>query len=795
MIGIKPSSLRVPNFSRNFCAVSRTTTPAKRNWDPNEIYPSEPGQVRITGNTIRDGHQSLNGGLHRIDLHTQAAELIEKIRPPGMIYPGSEEIGGGTTIDFPLRFKGENPWRNMEMISSRMPNVPLSALIRSDSLCGYTVSPRDVARAFIKRYGECGIDIFRNFDAYNNIANHATIAQAVLDAGKHYQAAIVFTSHPDPTLYNVKWAGDLVKGFRDLGAHSICIKDMAGIASPALMKAWCSEIKSAVPELPLVIHSHYTTGFAPITYMQAIEGGANAIDCAISTLSGRSGHPSMEVFTKVLSEMGYDLGFDVDKAQEAMKDVAELYRQYHPHYEFCEMKMAGTVDYRVFEKGIPGGQISIFRNELIRNNMGHLFETVMDQIQTVRKEVGGVALVTPTADHVARQSTANAQDGLSQTGETSRLWPGYSEMLRGYLGKPLEPQDEKLQQMALLQWTQETLKNMDLNDDVKAELKAEIPEMVDIMWERVQPIMKKQRVQDLRDRIRHLNEIDNVKFSDRIAEAQAEIDELAVVVDSMESNAEERYEDFLATCPSNRDRDELISSFDGRAFAINLKRGFLNMDQFLELVKAACYCTICPSSVMPDGLERCKDEVEALSWEHDFELPPRESSEMLEWAILQSMFRSSQNIALNYFRYGKEKPEHWAPNPYPPQAELDSKARAPPLKVAPVMFPYVTKTTSIQPMVQTFSDAELQRVLGHEISQLNEMKAQLEEQRNAVPETAIREKNRDRKIEKLEHKIGILSGEIQDTLFTILNNCKSEEAGVYLLKDDSLEQLQARVGC
>jgi pyruvate/oxaloacetate carboxyltransferase len=229
---------------------------------------------------------------------------------------------------------------------------------------------------------------------------------------------------------------------------------MAGIASPSLIREWSDSIKSAIPEMPLVIHSHYTTGFAPLAYMQSIEVGANAVDLSISTLSGRSGHPSMEVFTKVLSDLGYNLGFDIEEAQNAMKEVADLYREYHKYYEFCEMKMAGSVDYRVFEKGIPGGQISIFRNELIRNNLGHLFDKVIDQIQDVRDQVGGVALVTPTSEHVARQSTLNAQDGLSKTEENSRLWPGYSEMLRGVMGRSLSKQDEKLQHRALLEWTQ-----------------------------------------------------------------------------------------------------------------------------------------------------------------------------------------------------------------------------------------------------------------------------------------------------------------------------------------------------
>merc|ERR1719473_1882297 len=490
------STLR-PNLNRIFYKYFTSTIPIERNWNPNKIYPSDKGHVRICGNTLRDGHQSLNGGLHRIDLLIKGAELIEKIRPKGMVFPGNEEIGGGTTIDFPLRFKGENPFRNMELLSSRLPNTPTACLIRSDSLCGYTINPRDIVKAFIRRYAECGIDIFRNFDAYNNVKNHETVAKSIIDSGKHYQAAITFTSHKDLTLYNKLWVADIARAFKDLGAHSIAIKDMAGIASPSLIREWSDSIKNAIPEVPLVIHSHYTTGFAPLVYMQSIEVGANAIDLSISTLSGRSGHPSMEVFTKVLSDLGYDLGFDVGEAQNYMKEVANLYREYHTYYEFCEMKMAGAVDYRVFEKGIPGGQISIFRNELIRNNLGHLFDKVIDQIQDVRDQVGGVALVTPTSEHVARQSTLNAQDNLSLTNENSRLWPGYSEMLRGVMGRSLSKQDEKLQRRALLEWTQEQLKNMDLDANVKEQLRKDINVLVEIMWNRVQPIFKMQRIEDL----------------------------------------------------------------------------------------------------------------------------------------------------------------------------------------------------------------------------------------------------------------------------------------------------------
>ena len=169
------------------CINTQSTVPSERNWDPKSLFPNEPGQVRVCGITMRDGHQSLNGGMHRIDLLEKAAVLFDKIRPPTMAYPGCEEIGGGTTVDFPLRFKGEHPFRNMERISQHLPNTPTSVLIRSDSLCGYNINPPDVVDAFITRYAQCGIDVFRVFDAYNNPENQRAVSQAVLKANKHYQ--------------------------------------------------------------------------------------------------------------------------------------------------------------------------------------------------------------------------------------------------------------------------------------------------------------------------------------------------------------------------------------------------------------------------------------------------------------------------------------------------------------------------------------------------------------------------------------------------------------------------------
>jgi hypothetical protein len=415
----------------------------------------------------------------------------------------------------------------------------------------------------------------------------------------------------------------------------------------------------------------------------------------------------MEVFTKVLSDLGYDLGFDVNKAQSCMKEVANLYREYHTYYEFCEMKMAGAVDYRVFEKGIPGGQISIFRNELIRNNLGHLFDKVIDQIQDVRDQVGGVALVTPTSEHVARQSTLNAQDGLSKTEKNSRLWPGYSEMLRGVMGRTLSKQDEKLQRRALLEWTREQLTKMEIKTSVKQELKKDVDFLVEIMWGRVQPILKMQRIEDLTNRLHHLKKIDSEKYKLAIEENESELLKLKELIGKNVSQLNETYVSFLAMKPSNEDFEGLLEDLKNTSFQKNLKENKLSKKQFLELIRASSFCTICPSSVMPDGLEDCKDEVESLAYKYDFEIPERNSVEFLEYALLQSMFRFAQDIALNYFRYHTKKRDHWPENPNPEQARNERKQYAPPERIDSVLFPFLTKSKNLQPHLQRFSTEEV----------------------------------------------------------------------------------------
>jgi len=801
MLTHKVGSLPLLKCTQRFLN-TQSTVPSERNWDPKTLFPNEPGQVRVCGITMRDGHQSLNGGLHRIDLLEKAAVLFDKLRPPTMKFPGVEEIGGGTTVDFPLRFKGEHPFRNMERLSSRLPNTPTSVLIRSDSLCGYNINPPDVVDAFITRYAQVGIDVFRVFDAYNNVENQKAVSRAVLAANKHYQAAITFTSHEDETLFNDGWVGHMAESFAKLGAHSICVKDMAGIASPHLMKKWVKAIKTAVPELPVHIHSHYTTGFSPITYLQAIEAGASAVDCGISTLSGRSGHPAMEVFNQTLYDLGYDLGWDYQEAQAAMKPIADLYREYHERYEFCEMKMAGAVDYRVFTQGIPGGQISIMRNELVRNGYGHLFDKVIDQIQRVRTQVGGVALVTPTSEHVARQSIVNAMNGQDETNDNAPLWPGYSEMLRGVMGRPPARPDPNLQKRALREWTVGMLKtelaHVGENDSVAQVVRDNVSNLVEFMWKFSEPVRNLRDAQDLEQRIAQLTKVDAKKYASQIAASKEKLAALKNHVASKEQDDE--YTLVLKCEPDTATYKSLVEG-TGAIGQLVAKQKTLAKEDFLKLVKASTMCTVCPSTILPDGMERSRKEIEQIAVDKEFgvedncDVPQRGTIEFEEWAILQCMFKHAQNIAQFWFQHNQKNPQFWDKN-FPAAFPFDREVEATSTPLNPVMYPYRTKVNRAerktpevidQPQVVEWSETELRRVLQFDVDQLKALEAKLKQVEQQKEENDNRRVLKQRSLAKIKKEIAGLQDVINKKLKSSIYNTQSHMAGYQVDVDQSIK--------
>lgn len=260
------------------------------------------------------------------------------------------------------------------------------------------------------------------------------------------------------------------------------------------------------------------------------------------------------------------------------------------------------------------------------------------------------------------------------------------------------------------------------------------------------------------------------------------------------SDLNETYISFLAMKPSNEDFESLLKDLKDASFLKNMTENKLSRKQFLELVRASSFCTICPSSVMPDGLEKCKDEVEALAYQYDFEIADRDSVEFLEYSLLQSMFRFSQNIALNYFRFHKKKLEHWPENPYPEQAEIDRKNYTPAARIDSIMFPFLTKSKSSQPHLQRFSKEEIMRVLNCEIVKLNEAKEKLEKLEKNKLGTLIRKKINEREKKKLFELITKTKSEIKKRLLETLESTEPKKHGITLMKNRSLFELQRQCG-
>lgn len=587
----------------------------------------------------------------------------------------------------------------------------------------------------------------------------------------------------------------MAESFASLGAHSICIKDMAGIASPYLMKKWVLAIKSAVPELPVHIHSHYTTGFSPITYIQAIEAGASAVDCGISTLSGRSGHPAMEVFNQTLYDMGYDLGWDYKQALESMKPIADLYREYHERYEFCEMKMAGSVDYRVFTQGIPGGQISIMKNELVRNGYGHLFDKVIDQIQFVRTQVGGVALVTPTSEHVARQSIVNAMNGQDETNDNSPLWPGYSEMLRGVMGRPPSSPDHNLQKRALREYTISLLKNMtdSYSDDILNKIRDDIPNLVEFMWNLSEPIRNLRDAQDLEKRIEQLTKVDAKKYEKQINESKEKLNQLK---NSNIANKEQddKYTLILKCEPDDNTYNKLINECGIIGKLVNDKK--LNKNDFLEIIKGSTMCTVCPSTILPNAMEKSRCEIEQIAVDKEFginddsNIPQRGSQEFEEWAILQCMFKHAQNIAQFWFQNNQNNPQFWDknfPNDFPFDRDDDLSTTTTTIQ-NPVMYPFRTKV-NIKPEkdeIIEWSNTELNRIFSNDIKKLNNLKERLSQIKLQKEENENRKVLKQRALNKTEKEIDDLEKMIKQKIKTSIYNTQSHQAGYNINVNESI---------
>ncbi|MGQ0557448.1 MAG: sodium-extruding oxaloacetate decarboxylase subunit alpha [Nitrospiraceae bacterium] len=360
------------------------------------ITPAAGKPVLITDVALRDGHQSLLATRMRTEDMLPIAQKLD-----GVGY-WSLEVWGGATFDTCLRFLKEDPWERLRALRATMPNTKLQMLLRGQNLVGYRHYADDVVERFIERSATNGIDVFRIFDALNDVRNLDRAVSEVKACGKHAEATICYTVSP---VHSIDRFVDLAKKLEDLGTDTICIKDMAGLLAPLDAYHLVRRLKAAV-KVPLHLHSHYTSGMASMTSLMAILGGLDMLDTSISPLAGGTSHPATETLVASLQNTPYDTGLELASFQP----ITEHFRTVRRKYRQFESDFTG-VDAEILMSQIPGGMLSNLAAQLTEQNALDRMKEVLDEVPRVRKEMGYPPLVTPTSQIVGTQATLNVLTG------------------------------------------------------------------------------------------------------------------------------------------------------------------------------------------------------------------------------------------------------------------------------------------------------------------------------------------------------------------------------------------------
>ncbi|MDQ6951474.1 MAG: sodium-extruding oxaloacetate decarboxylase subunit alpha [Mariprofundales bacterium] len=387
-------------------------------------------KLAITELALRDGHQSLLATRMRLD---DMLPICEKLDAIGY---WSIEAWGGATFDTCLRYLKEGPWVRLRELKKALPNTPLQMLLRGQNLLGYRHYADDVVKKFVDMSAANGIDIFRVFDAMNDLRNVRTAISQVKANGKHAEGTICFTTSPVHTLESFV---ELGRGFEAMGCDTIAIKDMAGLLTPDYTRRLISELKKAV-SVPLHLHIHATAGLAQMVQWEAVHAGCNIIDTAISPLSGGTSHPATEAMVAAFAGGEYDTGLDLI----ALQDIAAYFREVRKKYHRFESSFTG-VDTRVFINQIPGGMISNLANQLREQDSLDKMDAVLEEIPHVRKDFGYPPLVTPTSQIVGTQAVLNVVSGKKYSIITNET-KGY---LKGMYGRALGEINPDVRKLAL----------------------------------------------------------------------------------------------------------------------------------------------------------------------------------------------------------------------------------------------------------------------------------------------------------------------------------------------------------
>ena len=387
-------------------------------------------KIGVTEVVLRDAHQSLLATRFRYsDMEASLAQLDQ-------VGFWSVESWGGAIFDSCIRYLGEDPWERIRKIKSMMPNTPQQMLLRGQNLLGYKHYADDVVKKFVECSKSNGVDVFRVFDALNDPRNMYQAMQSVIEVEGHAQGTISYTTSPVHTID--LWV-DLAKNIQDMGAHSLAIKDMAGLLKPYVAFELVSKLKESL-EIPIHLHCHATTGMSVATGIKAIEAGLDNIDTSISSMSMTYGHSPTETIISILDGTNRETGLDLDK----LIPVAEHFQAARRKYQSFEGSLRG-VDARILASQVPGGMLTNLENQLKEQDAIDRFDEVIKEIPKVREDLGFIPLVTPTSQIVGTQAVLNVlsnQRYLTVTNEVKSL-------LKGEYGATPAPVNKDLQQSSI----------------------------------------------------------------------------------------------------------------------------------------------------------------------------------------------------------------------------------------------------------------------------------------------------------------------------------------------------------
>ena len=409
----------------------------------------------ITEVVLRDAHQSLFATRLRLDDMLPIADKLDRVGY------WSIEMWGGATFDSCIRFLGEDPWVRLRELKKAMPRTPQQMLFRGQNILGYRHYADDVVEKFVERAAVNGIDVFRVFDAMNDPRNLETAIKAVIKQEKHAQGTLSYTVSPVDTI--PKWV-DLAKRIEDMGSHSLCIKDMAGLLAPYTAYELVKKLRKVV-DIPIHLQCHATTGMSTATYVKAVEAGAENVDTAISSMSMTYGHSPTETLVAIMAETEHATGFDMVLLQE----IADYFREVRKKYAKFEGSLKG-VDARIIVAQVPGGMLTNMENQLREQNAAHKMDLVLAEIPRVREDLGFIPLVTPTSQIVGSQAVINILTGeryKSMTKETAAV-------LKGEYGATSAPVNQDLQRKVLAGAEPITCRPADLIDAEMEKLTAEL---------------------------------------------------------------------------------------------------------------------------------------------------------------------------------------------------------------------------------------------------------------------------------------------------------------------------------